>query len=584
MGSAWARRARAVSPPGMFPALLLVVLGCAARPVPPAAPPATAAPAPPDPAAGVESPALAALLREHWDLVLAGDPVFATRLGDHRFDEALPDLGAPAWEARLAALGRLEDALRALALGPTDALHRDLLVWHIAAERATAPCAGPLWMVGPRDNPLVLFGDLPEVHTGTEASLRARYRALPGVVDGHIAALRLGLATGRVANAETVQRVIAQADTLLAQPRAEWSLHRPGFSAELDGIEAAFRRYRAFLVDELLPRARTAPVGLTGLPEGAACYAALARQSTTTALSPDALHEAGLSALRGIHAEMAAIGQRLYGATTPAALRARLDADPSARFASADEVLRVADAHLRAAEAAVPRVFGRLPAARCEVRPIPPAEAPWTTIAYYRPPGAERLGVYFVNTHAAESRPRFEAAALAFHESVPGHHFQIALQQEQPALPAFRRHLGVTAYVEGWALYTERLADELGLYPSDLDRLGMLSFDAWRASRLVVDTGLHARGWSRAQAEAFMHENTLLAPENITNEVDRYIAWPGQALGYKVGQLEIRRMRAEAEARLGPAFSLAAFHDAVLVDGPLPLPLLDARLRSALHP
>ncbi len=566
-------------------ALLLVLLGCAARapaPAPPA-PPATAA-APPDPAAGVESPALAALLRQHWDLVLEGDPVFATRLGDHRFDSRLPDLSQSAWEARLRALGALEASLRGLSLGPSDALHRDLLVWHIAAERATAPCAGPLWMVGPRDNPLVLFGDLPEVHTGSRATLRERYAALPGVVDGHIASLQAGIGSGRVANAETVRRVIAQADALLAQPRAAWSLHQPGFEAELDLIEAAFRRYRSFLVDELLPRARTTDVGLTGLPDGAACYAALARQSTTTSLSPDALHQAGLDALAGIHAEMATIGARLYGVRRPAELRAQLAADPAARFPDAGEILRTADAHLRAAEAAVPRAFGRLPAARCDVRPIPDAEAPWTTIAYYRPPGAERVGVYFVNTHAPETRARFEAAALAFHESVPGHHFQIALQQEQPALPAFRRHLGVTAYVEGWALYTERLADELGLYATDLDRLGMLSFDAWRASRLVVDTGIHARGWSRAQAEAFLHDNTLLAADNIANEVDRYIAWPGQALGYKVGQLELRRMRADAEARLGPAFSLPAFHDAVLAEGPLPLPLLDARLATALAP
>ena len=196
-----------------------------------------------------------------------------------------------------------------------------------------------------------------------------------------------------------------------------------------------------------------------------------------------------------------------------------------------------------------------------------------STIAYYREPPTDgsRPGRYYVNTYAPETRPRYEAEALAFHEAVPGHHLQIAIGQELDRLPAFRRHAETTAFVEGWALYTERLSDEMGLYTGDLDRIGMLSFDAWRASRLVVDTGMHALGWSRDAAISFMLAHTALAANNIANEVDRYIGWPGQALAYKIGQLEIRALRGEAKEALGSGFDIRGFHDAVLGHGALPL-------------
>jgi uncharacterized protein (DUF885 family) len=233
----------------------------------------------------------------------------------------------------------------------------------------------------------------------------------------------------------------------------------------------------------------------------------------------------------------------------------------------------VAERSLRAAEAAVPRWFGRVPRTPCEVVPMPPHEQEHSTIAYYREPSAStgRPGRYYINTWAPRTRPRYEAEALAFHEAVPGHHLQIAIAQELTDLPAFRRHADVTAFIEGWGLYTERLADEMGLYAGDLDRIGMLSFDAWRACRLVVDTGMHAFGWSRGRAIAFMAEHSALALNNITNEVDRYLGWPGQALAYKIGQLELRRLRADAEAALADRFDIRAFHDALLGHGALPL-------------
>jgi uncharacterized protein (DUF885 family) len=297
---------------------------------------------------------------------------------------------------------------------------------------------------------------------------------------------------------------------------------------------------------------------------------------TTLPRSADDIHALGLAELARIHAEMAEIGQRALGESDVPTLIRRLRDDPTLKFAEGPEVLATAERALRRAEAAVPSVFGRLPETRCVVREIPLFEAPYTTIAYYRQPNpnGSKPGEYFVNTWAPETRPRHEAEALAFHESVPGHHLQIALSYESADVPAFVRYDGATAFVEGWALYAERLADELGLYSTDVDRLGMLSFDTWRASRLVVDTGLHHLGWSREQAVQFMLASTPLAENNIRNEVDRYVTWPGQALAYKTGQIELLALRAEAEAALGDRFDLAAFHDLVLRDGAISLPML----------
>ncbi len=227
-------------------------------------------------------------------------------------------------------------------------------------------------------------------------------------------------------------------------------------------------------------------------------------------------------------------------------------------------------------------MLGTRPRAACEVQAMPAYEAPYSTTAYYREANADGSlpGIYFVNTFAPTTRVRYDAEVLAFHESVPGHHLQIAIAQGRPRLPAFRRFLSFGAFSEGWALYAERLADELGLYSSDLDRLGMLSFDGWRAARLVVDTGIHTMGWTRAQAEAYLLAHTALAENNVRNEVDRYIGDPAQALAYKVGQRAILELRREAEARMGRRFTRKGFHDAVLDGGAVTLEVLRERVRA----
>ena len=294
--------------------------------------------------------------------------------------------------------------------------------------------------------------------------------------------------------------------------------------------------------------------GLCHLPGGEATYRSLARAHTSLDATPDELHRTGLAEIDRIDVELTDLVGRTIGTRTLPDALAALRGDPALHFGTRDEVFAKAVSALERATEAIPGWFGRLPQAPCEVVRMGAHEEEHSTIAYYRHPAEDgsRPGQYYVNTAHPETRPRYEAEVLAYHESIPGHHLQIAIAQELADLPAFRRHLGPTAFFEGWGLYTERLADEMGLYSGDLDRIGVLSFDAWRASRLVVDTGMHAMGWTRQQAIDFMLEHTALAPNNIANEVDRYIVIPGQALAYKTGQLEILRLRAEARERARP--------------------------------
>jgi uncharacterized protein (DUF885 family) len=372
--------------------------------------------------------------------------------------------------------------------------------------------------------------------------------------------------------------VPADADELTLEERGQLLL--AVLHAVEDEVLPALSGLRAVLEREILPRARGDDrPGIGALPGGAAAYRVLIREQTSLSAGecdPEAIHALGLAEVARIRSEMAELGARVFGTRELAEIQRRLREDPAMHFASREEVRGAAEEALFRAQARVADAFGSLPRAACVVVPIPEHEERDTTIAYYREPAPDgsRPGRYFVNTFAPQTRTRYEAEVLAFHEAVPGHHLQIALAQERADLPAFRRHGGSTAFVEGWALYTERLCDELGLYSGDLDRLGMLSFDAWRASRLVVDTGLHAKGWSRAQAIRFMTENTLLAENNVVNEVDRYIAWPAQALAYKLGQREILALRERARSTLGARFRLAEFHDRLLENGAVTLSVL----------
>ncbi len=554
--------------------------------------------------AGVTDPSLRQLLHDHWEATMVAYPEWATSLGDHRYDDQLADASEQARQERTTAqrawLSRAEQLTN---LDEADALTRDLFVHELSAALAVEACQFHAWSLSPRHNRISSTLQIPEtlpVHTVADGrNLVARLRAVPDVVDQDLTNLRAGLGEGLVANAHSVGLIVELADTQLALPDEESALSRPlqvdhaDWSAEdleqfrrdvaaaiRDAVRPAFARYRDALRDEILPAARQADApGVGALPLGEACYTALIFQHTTLKKSPDEIHQTGLDALAGIHDEFRAIAPGVLGTDDLQQIFHKLRTDPALHFENEQQVEDKAVQALAAAAKEMPQWFGRLPKTECNVERIPAFEAPYTTIAYYRQPTpGERPGTYFINTYAPETRPRHEAEVLAFHESIPGHHLQIAISQELPDLPAFRKHGGVTAYVEGWALYTERLADEMGLYSGDVDRLGMLSFDAWRAGRLVVDTGVHAKGWTRQQAEEFLLKNTPLAPNNIANEVDRYITWPGQALAYKTGQIEIWRMRREAEQALGEHFDLPAFHDVVLSAGPVPLAILQGRV------
>jgi uncharacterized protein (DUF885 family) len=547
--------------------------------------------------------ALAALAQAYWEDRLETDPLEATEIGDRRFDDRLPDLTPEARDRemeRRRALRAKVEAVPPAALAPGDRVTRSLLLGELDADLSRGACALDDWAVDARDGLLVSFLRLPElqpVRTPAEGRvLVARWQKMGGAIDQETANLRRGLAAGKVSTRAEVERVLGQFDELLAKPDAQWPLRAPAAAKHADwppgeqqahaaavdaaiatSIRPAFTRQRDALRAEILPRARDeAHAGIANVPDGAACYARLIRVHTSLDLPAQEIHRIGLTELDRIHKEMERVGREALGTGDLGEIRKRLQGDRSLYFKTRDEIEAAARKALARSIAAEPRFLGRLPRTPVEIKRIDTFEERDAPIAYYRsaPIDGTRPGTYYVNTFDPTTRPRYEVEALAFHESVPGHHIQTSLAEELSGLPEFRKHIGVTAFVEGWGLYSEGLADELGLYSSPLERLGMLSFEAWRACRLVVDTGIHALGWSRARAIAFMDQNSVLASNNVVNEVDRYIAWPGQALAYKLGALEIRRLRADAERRLGPRFDLRAFHDALLDNGAVSLPVL----------
>jgi uncharacterized protein (DUF885 family) len=556
----------------------------------------------------IESDAVARvndLAEEYWQQFLRDEPVFATAIGDRRYDDRLPDRSPQGIADRRAQLGALRKAATAIdgdRLLPADRVTLDELRGAIDRDDAALSLDLDAWSVDPLEGPAVEalnLESLQPVRTPDEAeALVRRWRAIGPWIDEHVSNLRRGLADGRIAVRTPVAKTIDVIDgafaagdaesVLLAParvphdgwPNGELERFRAGLAdAVTELVRPALGRLRTVLVDEVLPRARPDDrPGLAGLPSGAAAYRALIRYHTSLPLTPEEVHATGLAEVERIDREIGELGRRLLGAVDRFDAVARLRSDPALHFATRSEVQAKAGEALAKAQAAIPDWFGRLPAAPCVVVPMPAHEEEHSTIAYYREPATDgsRPGQYYINTSHPETRPRYEAEALAFHESDPGHHLQIAIAQELDGLPSFRRHLGPTAFFEGWGLYTERLASEMGLYSAEVDRFGILSFDAWRACRLVVDTGMHAFGWSRQQAIDFMTEHTALAPNNIANEVDRYIVWPGQALAYKTGQLEMLRLRAVAEAALGDRFDVRAFHDVLLGSGAVSLPTLRA--------
>ena len=568
------------------------------------------APSPIAAAAGVDDAILQRLLVEHWEHVMKVSPTWATQLGDHRFDDQIEARTATAMKAlRVARNGFLARAntITSSALNSRDQVTLALFKLDLEASIASDACRFEEWKVAAGGGSLLgEFSYMVEAHPRKSLqdarNLLSRVTKVAGAIDDEIVNLRRGLAAGRVAGKQSIERALAQLDQALQADdahapmadgmqaaftdHATWPagererLSTAYQAAVLQSVRPALQRLRALFATELLPKARVEKEGLAGLSDGDVCYQAQILNHVGVTMDARAVHQIGLDSIAQTDQQIAALGKKLFGTAELAATIKHLRTDPALYFKTAAEITAAAGTALARAKAAIPAYFKTLPKADCVMAVIPDYEAPTTTIAYYRQPRPDgsKPGEYFINTYKPEVRARFEMEALTWHESIPGHHLQIAIAQELGELPAFRKFGGSTAYVEGWALYTERLAEEMGLYSSDLDRLGMLSFDSWRSARLVVDTGLHAMGWTRHQAEQFMREHTALTETNIVNEVDRYIGWPGQALGYKLGQRKILQLRERAQTSLGQRFSLPAFHEVVLGAGAVTLPVLEARV------
>lgn len=540
--------------------------------------------------------------QEMFDQDLRWNPLYASQRGYSQFIADVPDLTTEARDIRRMELERLASSVRQIDPSALDGERR--ITREILLRKVDDALLG--LTVGAYDftvTPIPQTGIGASVIIGfPKAALRdardadryvQRCLRVAGLLKQASVQLREGRAAHRAPVRRLVERSIEQLDAYLNAPLAGDPLLAiadpaegadPGWRDGLarvvrDDVRPAIAEYRNELADVVAPGARPdAEVGLAHLPDGVELYSRLAAEHTTTDVPVEEIHRTGVELVTALTDEMRELGEKTLGTADFTEIIGRLRNDPDLYFRTPDEVADAARDGLRRAQEALPQWLGRLPRAACVVTPMTPYEVENGDLGHYQWPTRDgsRPGTYWINTYRPNTRPRFESQTLAFHESVPGHHTQLALAGELSDLPEFRRHVHVTAFSEGWALYCERLGDQMGLYTDDIYRLGMISFDFWRACRLVVDTGMHAMGWSRDRAVGYMAEHSALTTKNIENEVDRYIGWPGQALGYMMGRLEIARIRAEAERRLGDRLVLRDFHSELIGHGSLPLSVLQS--------
>lgn len=615
------------------PILLALLLAAAASGAPAAAPEPAAVPGGPrSPASPARSAPLRALLDEHVDWLMRDDPVSASIRGDERFNALLRDESPAAYAQREADLAARLARLRAIdraGFTEDDHLDADLLDHDLALYLDGVPLRGQQLPVSSMDGPhiwLPQIADMVPMRTAAHlADYASRLEAMPRQIDDTITQMRAGLEARRVPPkvvlAQTVAAVRQQADPATAE-RPESSpfftpFARPGVdpavvarakTAIAAGLVPAFARLADFLEKEYIPRCRDT-IGISQGVDGPAAYQYRLRQHTTTAMTIDEIHALGLAEVARLKAEMIAVIQEtdfplkasLSGDALFDAFVADLRTNPRFYFTDAEEMLRGYRDICKRMDAELPKLFRHLPRNTYGVRAIPKFAA-MTSPAAYCYPGSIKSGVpgyFMVNTYALDQRPRYGMVSLTLHEAVPGHHLQSAITDEldldQPGLHPYRTLAGNTAYVEGWALYCELLGLEVGdspqvrapdgttsggrgFYADPYDNFGRLSDEIWRACRLVVDTGLHAKGWTRQAAIDYMLANSAGTEVDTVSEIDRYISWPGQACAYKIGQLTILNLRRRAERDLGAAFDVRAFHDAVLGAGVLPLPVLEKRM------
>jgi uncharacterized protein (DUF885 family) len=534
------------------------------------------------------------LAAELLTAVFDADPLAGSLYGFPGYDDLLPDFSVAAETEQASALASI--AARAEEMPEDDLEESELqtldFVRYLARGMAGAAAVPMIeftisdTFVAPVSSVLTMLPKLQLDTAERRDGYLARMRGIPGMLATAAQRHKEGTAAGRTAVARLVESAITQLD-LLCEDATVGAILRPhsddeAFAREVSAageacVRDALATYRDTLRSDVLPSARDdATPGLCFLPGGDAMYEAMVRLHTSTSRSADELHAMGRDIVGQVRQELTETGARLFDTTDMAQIFDRLSHDPSLRYRNREEMLEHARRVVAAAEAEAPRWFAVVPDEPCAVQPVPEAEEAGMAAAYYLPGAIDgsREGTYFLNTSKPDARHRYVAEDIAFHEAVPGHHFQLTIAKESTNLPPARRVLYDTACAEGWGLYSERLADEMGLYSDDLARMGLFTADSWRASRLVVDTGLHAMGWPRQQAVDWMVEHTPLPRMEIDSEVDRYISYPGQALAYMVGRRELVRLRTMAADALGAHFDLRQFHDLVLRTGILPLPAL----------
>lgn len=549
---------------------------------------------------------LHALFDEEWEHDMNEFPVWASELGDMRGADRWDDVSLAAHQRRSTHDKQVRAKLGAIdrsALSRDDAVSYDLFKHKYDEAIEGDPYRLYLFPINQR-NGIQTSDDLGDTLQFTSPKSfhdwNARLRAFPKYMDQTIELLEEAVRTGMTHPKIVMQRVEKQLDAqivddptkspffgpyqkpnLSVQPAEKERLASEGKRAITEAVVPAFKKLRAFWKETYLPACKD-EVGAWNLPGGKERYAFLVRSHTTTKMTPDEVHAVGLREVARIRGEMEATKAKIGFKGSLKELFEVLRTDQRFFYKDGAELLTAYRDLSKRIDPLLVKVFRRLPRTPYGVAPIPDHVAPDTTTAYYRQPAADgsRAGTYFVNLYKPEARPKWEMVALTLHESVPGHHLQIALAMEQEDLPMFRRHADYTAFVEGWALYAESLGEEMGVYDDPYAKMGQLTYEMWRAVRLVVDTGIHHLKWDRQRAIDFFMENAAKTETDVVNEVDRYIAWPGQALAYKIGELRIKELRKTRAQALGAKFDLKAFHDVVLRRGPVPLDVLEREVRA----
>ncbi|ATB43180.1 hypothetical protein CYFUS_008660 [Cystobacter fuscus] len=559
---------------------------------------------------------LHALIASEWQYQLEHCPTYASVLGDRRWNDRWDDRSLTAIEAdhrhNLQILARLQEMDRQQ-LPAEDQLTYDLfrrdyelwieehrLKWHLLPTNHMGGIPEGIKQPPGLQTAYQLADTLRFSTTKDYEEWIARLDGFGTYVDQIVALMREGMRERLMYPRVVLQRIPPQLEKQLVDDPARSGFYSPftrfpssipvaeqqrlsaaGHAAIARGVLPALTRFHQFLTSEYLPAAPE-QVGAWQLPEGQALYGFFARKYTTTNLLPEQIHELGLAEVQRIHAEMEAVKEKTGFQGSLHEFFQFLRTDPRFYCKSGEELLLRYRALAKQIDPRTVKLFKTLPRQPYGVEPTPEAMAPDATTGFYYPAASDgsRPGTYLVNLYRPETRPTWEMVPLTLHEAMPGHHLQTSLAAEQEQLPDFRRYGYHVAYGEGWALYCETLGDELGLYDDPYDKFGQLSYDMWRAVRLVVDTGMHARRWSRQQAIDYFLENAPRQPLDVINEVDRYLVWPGQALAYKVGQLKFRELRTRAERELGARFDVREFHDVVLLGGSLPLDILEQRVEA----